>query len=87
LIKIVSKFSIGTANLSALLSFQNCVFNKTDIGFQNGFQKKVKKFKNFFNHSKNLTSPFASYFYCMERGHTVRHCRVRLHDYPKGLVN
>jgi len=33
LIKIVSKLSMGTANLNALLDFRNCVFNKVGIDF------------------------------------------------------
>ena len=33
LIKTVSKFSMGIANLNALLGSQNSVFNKADIGF------------------------------------------------------
>jgi len=48
LIKIVSKFSMGTSNLNVLLGSQNCVFNKACINFQDGFKKKVKKFKIFF---------------------------------------
>jgi len=44
-IKTVSKFSMGIANLYALLDSQNCVFNKVGISFQYGFEKKVKKLK------------------------------------------
>jgi len=85
-IKIVSKFFMGTTNLKALLGSQNCVFNKAGISFRDVSKKKVKKFKNYFNHNGKSTSPFVSCFYCMERGHTVRHYRVRLHYLPKGLV-
>jgi len=77
---------MGTANLNALVGSQNCVFNKASIHFQDGFKKKAKKFKSFFNQRIKSTSPFVSCFYCMERGYTIRHCRVRLHYFPKGLV-
>ena len=46
-IKTISKFSMDTANLNELLDSQYCVFNKTNIGFQDGFKKKVKKPKAF----------------------------------------
>jgi len=62
LIKTISKFSKGTANLNALLGSQNCVFNKANIRFQDGFKKKEKKFKNSFNQSMKTTSPFVSCF-------------------------
>jgi len=40
LIKTASKLSMGTTNVNALLGYQNCVFNKAGIGFQEGFQRK-----------------------------------------------
>jgi len=86
LIKIVSKLSTGTANLNALLGSQNCVFNKADIGFQEGFPKKVKKFSSFFYHGSTSYCSPVTCFYCLERGHIVRQCRTRLYYLPKGLV-
>ena len=86
LIKKIFKLSMGTANLNALLGSQNCVFNKVDIGFQDDFPKKGKKFKNFLNHGSTSSSPFITCFYCLERGHIVRHCNARLYYLPKGLV-
>jgi len=86
LIKIVSKLSMGTVNLNALLGSQNCVFKKIGIDFQDDFPKKVKKFKNFFNHDSTPSSPFVTCFYCLERGHTIRHCRAKLYYLSKGLV-
>ena len=86
LIKIVSKLSMGTENLNALLGSQDCVFNKAGIGFQEGFPKKVKKFSSFFYHGSTSYSSPVTCFYCLERGHTVRRCRTRLYYLPKGLV-
>jgi len=86
LIKTVSKLSMGTANLNALLGSQNCVFNKAGIGFQKGFLEKVKKFSSFFYHGSTSYSSRVTCFYCLERGHTVRRCRTRLYYLSKGLV-
>jgi len=36
---------MGTANLNAILGFENCVFQKASIGYQTGFQRKYKKLK------------------------------------------
>ena len=86
MIKTISKLSMGTANLNALLHSQNRVFNKAGIGFQKGFPKKVKKFNSFFCHGSTSYSSPVTCFYCLERGHTVRQCKTRLYDLPKGLV-
>ena len=83
LIKIVSKLSMGTTNLNALLGSQNCVFNKASIGFQDGLPKKVKKFSSFFYHGSISYSSLVTCFYCLERGHTIRRCRTRLYYLPK----
>jgi len=40
LITTASRVSMGTANLNAILGSQNCVFEKVDIGYQTGFQRK-----------------------------------------------
>jgi len=86
LIKTVSKLSMGIANLNALLGSQNCVFNKADIGFQEGFRKKMKKFNSFFCHGSTSYYSPVTCFYFLERDHTVRRCRTRLYYLPKGFV-
>jgi len=86
LIKTFSKLSMGTSYLNALPDSQNCVFNKADIGFQEGFRKKVKKFNSFLYHGSTSYSSPVTCLYCLERGHTVRRCRTRLYYLPKGLV-
>jgi len=39
---------MGTANLNAILGFQNCVFVKAGISYQTGFQRKQKRYNSFF---------------------------------------
>jgi len=84
--KTVSKFTVGTTSLNALLGSQNCVFNKAGIGFHEGFPKKIKKFNHFFYHGNTLYALSVTCFYCLEKEHTVRKCKTRLYYLPKGLV-
>jgi len=86
LITIASKLSIGIANLNAILGSQNCLFEKADIGYQCGFQGKKKKFSSFFKTNEQQFSPFMTCFYCLRKGHSIRNCKVRKFDVPKGLV-
>jgi len=39
---------MGVANLDVILGSQNCVFNKLEIWYQVGFQRKQKMFNNFY---------------------------------------
>jgi len=86
LVKTSSKLALGATNLNAILGSQNCVLDKVGIGYKPKFQKKTKKFNNFFKYSKKQTSPFQTCFYCLLKGHTTRNCKVRLFDVPNGLV-
>jgi len=86
LISTASKLSIGTTNLNALLGSQNCVFEKVGIGYQTGPKGKQKLFNNFFKGSGSQSSQSITCFYCMRKGHSVRNCRIRKFDVPKGLV-
>jgi len=84
--KTVSKFTVGTASLNALLGSQNCVFNKACIGFHEGFPKKIKKFNHFFYQGNTSYASSVTCFYCLEKGHTVRKCKTRLYYLPKRIV-
>ena len=86
LITTASKLSMGTANLNAILGSQNCVFEKAGIGYQIGFQRKQKKFSSFFKKDALQFSVPLTCFYCMRKGHSVKNCKVRKFDVPKGLV-
>jgi len=85
-IEIVAKFSKETTNLNALLVSKNCSFNKTGLGYKPIFQRKVKKYNNFFSYNEIKTSPFESYFYCLRKGNTIRNCRVKKYELANGLV-
>ena len=85
LITTASKLSMGTANLNVILGSQNCVFEKAGIGYQIGFQRKQKKYNSFFKtDAQQLSSPLTC-FYCMRKGHSVKNCKIRKFDMPKGL--
>jgi len=87
LIKTASRLSMGTTNLNAIvLGSENCVFEKTGIGYQCGFKRKQKKFNTFFRLKQNQSSPLINCFYCMKKGHSVRNCNIRKFDVPKCLV-
>jgi len=86
LISTASKLSRGTSNLNALLGSQNCVFEKAGIGYQTGPKGNQKLFNNFFKGSGSQSSQSITCFYCMRKGHSVRKCRIRKFDVPKGLV-
>ena len=55
-LKTLSKFTMGSRNLDALLAQQKCMFNKEGIGYT--FDKKQKSFKIFFNFVKASSTPF-----------------------------
>jgi len=84
-IKTLTKFSMGKDNLEALLSSQNCAYDRVSIGYKLVFQNKVKQFKNLFSFKKSNTSPFTTCFYCMRNGHTIKNDKIRKFDVPKGL--
>ena len=48
LIKTCARFTRGEANLEVVLGSQNCLFGKVGLGYNPSFQKKTKKFSNFF---------------------------------------
>jgi len=58
LVKTSSKLAIEIANLNVVPCSQNCVFDKSGIDFKLVFQKKTRRFNNFFNHNKKQASPF-----------------------------
>jgi len=86
LITTASRLSMGTANLNAILGSQNCVFGKDGIGYQTAFQRKQKKYNSFFKTDAQQFSSLLTYFYCMKKGHSVKNCKIRKCDMPKGLV-
>jgi len=86
LISTASKLSMGTSNLNALLGSQNCVFEKTGIGYQAGPKGKQKLFNNFFKGFGSQPSKSIACFYCMKKGHSVRNCRIRKFSVSKGIV-
>ena len=81
-----SKLSMGTTNLNALLGSQNCIFEKVGIGYQTGPKGKQKLFNSFFKGFGSQSSQSITCFYCMRKSHSVRNCRIRKFDVPKGLV-
>jgi len=86
LITTASKLTMGTANLNAILSSQNCVFEKVGIGYQPNFPRKQKMYSRFFEtNTKQFSQPITC-FYCMKRGHSVKDCKFRRFLVPKGLV-
>jgi len=57
------------------------VFDKDGIGFKLVYQKKKKKkktrkFSIFSNHNKKQASPFQSYFFCLQKGHSSGHVEL-----------
>jgi len=87
LITPTSKLSIGTANLNAILGFQNCAFEKAGIGNQCDFKGKQKKFSSFFKSNEQQFSPFMTCFYYLRKSHFVRNY-VKLENlmYLRGLL-
>jgi len=85
-LKTSLKHSLGTTNLNSILGSQNCVFKKVGIGYKNIFQKKVKRFNNFFNYIKMKASLLVTCLYCMRKGHSARICNIRKFDVLEGLV-
>jgi len=68
------------------LVHKNCVFGKAGLGFNPSFQKKTKKFSNFFSKSMPSDMPFISCNYCMQKGHVIKNCHARKYNVPKGIM-
>jgi len=82
LMKTIVRLTCGINDLNA-----QRVFEKESLTFEKKFKKKNKVRKGFHNYKKGSSSSTnVTCFYCLVKGHTVRHCRVRLHDYPSGFV-
>ena len=86
LIKTYARFTRGEANLKAVLGFQNCVFGKVGLGYNPSFQKKTKKFSNFFSKTMPSDMPFISCNYYMQKGHVIKNYHARKYDVPKGVM-
>ena len=86
LITTTSMFSMGTTNLNVILGSQNCVFEKAGIGYQIGFKGKQRKYNSFFKTNEQQFSSSLTCFYCMRKGHSMRNCKIRKFEVPKGLV-
>jgi len=90
LVKTVDKLSKGQSNFENVLASQNCVFGKAELSFnpqnkQDRFSKSFSKMpkKQPIGPSKQ---PIVTCFYCMERGHFVRFCKIRKYVVPKGFM-
>ena len=80
--KTIARLTFGITDLN-----EQHVFEKESLVFKKKFKKKNKKRKGFHNYRKGSSSSTnITCFYCLENGHTVRHCKVRLHDLPSGYV-
>jgi len=94
LLKNLSKFTMGRANLETDLGSQNYVFGKSGLGYKPGKKNNVKKLSSFFvptktkyvsfNNYKNIH--FISCFYCMKNGHISRSCRLTNYLVTRGLA-
>ena len=86
----MDKFSKGQLNLETVHASQNCVFGKAGLGFNpNSKNRSVSKpFSNFFKKQPIVLSKqlVEMCFYCMEKDHTVRFCRVWRFSVPKGVL-
>ena len=90
LVKTVDRLSKDKSNFETVLASQNCVFRKSDLGF-NPYSKKTEFSKSFSKLSEkqpieNLKQPVVTCFYCMKRGHSVRFCNIRKFYVPKGIL-
>ena len=90
LVKTVDKLSKGQSNFENVLASQNCVFGKAGLGFnpqnkQDRFSKSFSKLleKKPIDLSKQ---PLVTCFYCMNRGHSVRFCKIRKYVIPRGFM-
>jgi len=86
LITTASRLSMGTTNLNVILGSQNCVSEKAGIRYQSNFQRKQKKYNSFFKPNDEQFSNPMTCFYCMRKDHSVKNCKIRKFDVPKGLV-
>ena len=85
--KTVDKLSKGKSNFESVLASQNCVFGKAGLGFnpQNKFSNSFSKVSEKLPIVKSK-QPVVTCFYCMERGHSVRFCKIRKYSVPKGFM-
>jgi len=90
LIKTADKLSKCKSNFETILSSQKCVFGKSGLGFnpqskKNGISKPFSKVseKQPIQKSKQ---PVVTCFYCMNRGHFVRFCKIRKYYVLKGIM-
>ena len=51
------------------------------MGFQSLFQKCQKK-----QPIEKSKQPVVTCFYCMQRGHSIRFCKIRKYFVPKGIM-
>ena len=90
LVKTEDKLSKGQSNFENVLASQNCVFGKAGLGFNP--QNKQDRFSKSFSKmpEKQPIGPskqsIVTCFYCMERGHSVRFCKIRKYVVPKGFM-
>ena len=86
LLKIVDKFSKGQSNLETILTSQNCVFGKAGLGFNPKRKNKQCSipFSSFFEKQLVVLSkqPVKICHYYMEKGHSIRFCKIRRVLFP-----
>jgi len=80
----VGKFSKGKSNFEIVLAFQNCFFGRDGLSYNPS--TKNRPLTSFFENRKLVFKPIITCFYCLNKGHIVRFCRLRKFDLPKGLV-
>ena len=79
----MDKLSKGKSNFDTVLSSQNCVFGNVRLSF-NPQSKKIGVSKPFSTFCEKQS--VVSCFFCMEKGHSVRFCRVRKFYVPRGIL-
>jgi len=89
LLKTLDKLTTRKSNFEDVLASHKCVFGKAGWGFYpQSKEKKIEKpFSNFPEKQsvKKLFQPVVTCFYCMKRGHSVRHYMFRKSLVPKGI--
>jgi len=86
-VKIMDKLSKGKSNFETVLTYENCVFGKSGLGFnaqskKSGVSKPFSTIreKQLIEKSKQL---IVSCLYYIKKGHFVRFCKIRIVFVPR----